>query len=55
MTIDDAIVRAELRQDYPAFPWKSTKEMQEFYALCDTALRLVKAMNEVYGLEEHHD
>lgn len=55
MTIDEAIVRAELRQDYPAFPWKSDKEMKAFYALSAAALRLAKAMNEVCELEEHRD
>ncbi len=36
-------------------PMGNYDAMKNFYAMCAAALRLAKAMNEGYGLEEHHD
>mgnify|MGYP000047562008 FL=1 len=55
MTIDEAIAEAESRRENPMQPMGNYDAMKNFYAMCAAALRLAKAMNEVYGLEEHHD
>lgn len=55
MTIDEAIRIAERQKAKTFRPWKDYAEMESFYSLCAAALRLAKAMNEVYGLEEQHD